>query len=109
MVTLLCGNPSPLLMTFESALSRDRAGTVLRVHVIPHARDYTMEYDEWRKELKVRVKAEPKQGRANQDLITFLSHSFKNPVIIAGIQSRSKKVRVENPLEETIRILGEVL
>lgn len=96
-------------MTFESVLSRDRAGTVLRVHVIPHARGYTMEYDEWRNELKVRVKAEPREGKANQDLITFLSHSFKNPVIIAGIQSRSKKIRVENPLEETIKILGEVL
>ncbi len=68
-----------------------------------------MEYDEWRNELKVRVKAEPREGKANQDLITFLSHSFKNPVIIAGIQSRSKKIRVENPLEETIKILGEVL
>lgn len=96
-------------MSFRDALSEDDQGILLHVHVVPHSKEYLIEYDKWRKELKIKVKAPPKEGKANQDLIRFLSHYFKNPVLISGDTSRSKRVKVENTLEETAHILGKIL
>jgi uncharacterized protein (TIGR00251 family) len=96
-------------MNFEAALSNGKPGTVLRIHVVPHSKKYTIEYDEWRKELKIRVRAQPKEGKANQDLIRFLSQYFRKPVLLSGATSRSKQVQIENTFEEAVKILEEIL
>jgi uncharacterized protein (TIGR00251 family) len=96
-------------MNFAPALMGDKTHTVLRVHVVPGAKEYFMEYDEWRKVLKVKVKAQPKQGKANQDVLEFLGKYFSSPVIISGTKDRFKRVKIQNSLEETVKILGEIL
>lgn len=96
-------------MNIASALSGDEQGTILRVHVVPRSKEYLIEYDEWRKELKIKVKAEPKHGKANKDVIHFLGQYFKNPAIISGATKKSKLIRVETPLQEAVQILEEML
>ncbi|MBU7038582.1 MAG: YggU family protein [Theionarchaea archaeon] len=96
-------------MDVQAALSKSDTGTILRVHAVPGSRTYEIKYDEWRKELRIKVMAQPEKGMANQDIVSFLSQYFSNPVIIAGSTSRSKKIRVDNSLEETVTILGEVI
>jgi uncharacterized protein (TIGR00251 family) len=96
-------------MDVQAALSESDQGTLLQVHVIPGSRTYEITYDQWRKELKIKVMAQPQKGKANQDVISFLEHYFKNPVIIAGATSHSKKIRVENSLKETLTILESVI
>lgn len=97
------------IMDFVSTLSGDEQGTILHVHVIPNAKEYLIQYDEWRRELKIKVKAQPKQGKANKDVIQFLGQYFTNPAIISGATAKSKLIKIENPLEETVAILGEIL
>ncbi|MBU7047799.1 MAG: YggU family protein [Theionarchaea archaeon] len=96
-------------MNITAALYKGEPGTILFVHVTPGAKEYSLEYDEWRKEFKIKVKALPRQGKANQDVIAFLGKYFKNPVIISGMTARTKRIRVENPVEETAKILEEIL
>ncbi|KYK32640.1 MAG: hypothetical protein AYK19_15170 [Theionarchaea archaeon DG-70-1] len=96
-------------MNFVSALSGDEKGTILRVHVISNAKEYLIQYDDWRRELKIKVKAQPKQGKANKDVIRFLGQYFKNPAIISGATAKSKLIKIENSLEETVTILEEIL
>ncbi|MBU7027706.1 MAG: YggU family protein [Theionarchaea archaeon] len=96
-------------MNFVSALSGDEKGTILRVHVISNAKEYLIQYDDWRRELKIKVKAQPKQGKANKDVIQFLGQYFKNPAIISGATAKSKLIKIENSLEETVTILEEIL
>lgn len=96
-------------MNFEAALISDEKGTILRIYVVPNAKEYLIQYDEWRKEFKVKVKAPPREGKANQDVLQFLSRYFKKPLIVSGDTSHSKKIRVENGLQETSQILGEIL
>jgi uncharacterized protein (TIGR00251 family) len=96
-------------MNVEAALSKSKAGTILRIHVVPHSKQYSIEYDEWRKELKIKVKAQPREGKANQDLIKFLLQYFRKPALLSGASTRSKQVRIENTFEETVKILGEIL
>ncbi|MBL4584787.1 MAG: YggU family protein [Pseudomonadales bacterium] len=51
--------------------------------------------------LKIRIKAPPVDGKANQHLIQFLAKQFKVPKkqvqIINGETARNKRVRIENP------------
>lgn len=96
-------------MDAASALKKDQSGTILSVHVIPNAKEYSIEYDQWRKELRIKVKAQPRKGKANQDVVQYLGTYFENPVIVAGAKSYSKKIRIENSQGETVKILGEIL
>lgn len=96
-------------MDVQAALSESDQGTLLQVHVIPGSRAYEITYDGWRKELRIKVMAQPQKGKANQDVVSFLGHYFKNPVIIAGVKSRSKKIKVDNSFKETITILESVI
>lgn len=95
-------------MDVADALSEDGSGTRLHVHVVPNSSEYSIQYDEWRKEIKIKVKAQPKKGKANHDVIIFLSNYFKNPVIASGGKSRSKTIKVDNSLPETVTILKEI-
>lgn len=51
--------------------------------------------------LKIRLKAPPIDGKANTELITFISRTFgvnKAAVILeSGALSRQKRLRIENP------------
>jgi uncharacterized protein (TIGR00251 family) len=95
-------------MDFEAALSRD-GKTTLTVRVVPGAREYSIGYDQWREALRIKVKAQPRRGRANQDVIAFLSQYFENPVMTAGATSRLKRIEVDNTLEEVKTILKEII
>jgi uncharacterized protein (TIGR00251 family) len=96
-------------MDVQAALSESDKGTLLQVHVIPGSRTYEMTYDQWRKELRIKVMAQPQKGKANLDVVSFLEHYLKNPVIIAGVKSHSKRIRVDNSMKETITILESVI
>ena len=95
-------------MKAASALVNREPNTILKVHVTPGAKEYSLEYDEWRKELKIKVKAPPHQGKANQDLIAFLRQYFKNPIIISGSKTRSKHIKIDNSYQETLTILEDI-
>lgn len=53
------------------------------------------------KELKVRIKAAPVDGKANQQLVKFLAKTFKVPKsqvqILSGENHRHKRLRVQAP------------
>jgi uncharacterized protein (TIGR00251 family) len=96
-------------MKYEDTAERAEHGTILHVRVVPNAGGYSAEYDEWRHEIKVRVKAQPRGGKANKDLITFLSRLFTHPQILSGETGRSKKILVSDTWDETMKILEELL
>lgn len=52
-------------------------------------------------ELKVRITAPPVEGKANEHLVRFIAERFGVPAsrvtLLAGVQSRSKRLRVSAP------------
>lgn len=62
--------------------------------------------------LKIRIKAPPVDGKANQHLIQFLAKQFKVPkkqvVIVSGETHRNKRILIKNPtrLPESIPALA---
>lgn len=76
---------------------------VLRVKVTPNSARNSLEGFEDGL-LKVRIKAPPDKGKANEELIRFLAKTFhlsKSQIrIVSGHASRLKKLEIEGPLPE---------
>jgi uncharacterized protein (TIGR00251 family) len=68
----------------------------IRVIVKPNCSKNIINYDDSRESYRVELKAKPKEGEANQELVKFLSKHFKKKVkIISGFKSRIKTISVE--------------
>lgn len=96
-------------MRLADALLRVKGRAVLKIHVVPRSRDYSIHYDELRQELKIRVKANPEGGKANADLIKYFSQYFRTPEILSGHTKRSKRIAVNHTVEEAVAILEEII
>ncbi|MGD2250812.1 MAG: DUF167 family protein [Candidatus Methanofastidiosia archaeon] len=96
-------------MECESAVITDGAHPLLCIRVIPNSSQYSIAYDKWRKELKIKVKAVPKKGKANKDVLNYLSQYFESPVIVSGATTHSKKVQVSNTVAEVLNILENLI
>lgn len=80
----------------------DGTDLVLQCHIQPGARRSELA-GEHGDRLKIRLKAPPVDGKANTELIRFLSQLFAVPrnaiTIESGDLSRQKRVRIENPVQ----------
>ncbi len=84
---------------WEKALRQVDGGCVLRVEVSPgSARNSWVGYDQWREAVKVKVAAEPRRGKANDALASFVAKTFgvarSSVHILAGGKSRIKDVLI---------------
>jgi uncharacterized protein (TIGR00251 family) len=69
---------------------------ILEIHVIPNAKQNTIYYDEERKCLMARLKAQPRDNNANTELIVFIKKEYLLKCsIIKGLKSRDKVLLIE--------------
>ena len=82
-------------------VARDKNGAVILIlHVQPGAK--RTEVAGWHGDaLKIRLAAPPVDGKANSELLRFLSDAFdvplRNVTLVRGESSRQKIVRIEAP------------
>jgi len=86
-------------------LKETKDGTLLLVYVQPNAkRNEIEEIDEWRGRLKVKVKAPPVGGKANKELVKFLSKVLGADVeIVRGETSREKDLLIRGLKAEEVK------
>jgi uncharacterized protein (TIGR00251 family) len=100
---------------WSEALSEGSDGTYVDLDVTSGSGSQSVKgYDEWRKRIKVNVKAEARDGRANSELITFLGKFLKVPPrrisIASGQTTNNKRVLLEGmDKDAVIDRFGEVL
>ena len=95
----------------KDALKEVRDGVIISLDVSPGARKTEFfGYNQWRKSVNVRIKAPPKGGKANKELIKFLENTFKTNVeIVSGLTSSQKTVLIKKDLESVVKILENLL
>ena len=78
-------------------LKETKEGTLLLVYVQPKAKKNEIEgIDEWRGRLKVKIKAPPVGGKANKELLKFLSKLLGAEVeIVRGETGREKDLLIK--------------
>lgn len=86
-------------------LKETKEGTLLLVYVQPKAKKNEIEgVDEWRGRLKVKIKALPVEGKANKELVKFLSKLLGAEVeLVRGETSREKDVMVKGIKPEEVK------
>lgn len=89
-------------------LKSNDKGTLISIYVQPGAskNEVSGEHDQ---RLKIKIKAPPRDGEANEGLIEFLSDLLGVPkkriFLIQGESSRQKTVLVELPVDKIISVL----
>lgn len=86
-------------------IKESKEGVILQIYVQPKAKKNEIEgIDEWRGRLKVKVKAPPVGGKANKELVKFLSKLLGAEVeLVKGETSREKDVLVRGMKAEEVK------
>jgi len=98
-----------------SVLHSSKAGIVVDVEVSPGAKKVGISsINPWRKRLCISVKAPPKKGEANKDVVELMSDVFnvptKNITILSGQTASLKRVELTGiTLDRAIDIILEAL
>ncbi|MBI2743620.1 MAG: YggU family protein [Chlamydiales bacterium] len=82
---------------------------ILMVKVTPNSRKNSIEGYQG-DVLRVKIKAPPDKGKANEELIEFLAETFKisksQITLISGHSSRLKKLKIEEPIRIDLKRIG---
>ena len=86
-------------------LRETKEGTILLIYVHPKAKKNKIEgIDEWRGRLKVKIKAPPVEGKANREVVKFLSKLLGVEVsILRGETGREKDLFVKGLSAEDVK------
>ncbi|MBO8173659.1 MAG: YggU family protein [Thermococcus sp.] len=86
-------------------IKQTKDGIVLLVYVQPNAKKNSIEgIDKWKGRIKIKVSGPPVGGKANKELIKFLSKLLgKEVVILRGETSREKDLLIKGATIEEVK------
>ncbi|HHN81312.1 MAG TPA: YggU family protein [Methanomicrobia archaeon] len=93
---------------YSKAISETGDGVLIDVMVVPNSKETAMEWDPWRSRVRVKVRARPAKGKANEEVVEVFS-SVGPSRIIRGHRSREKTVLIEASPDEVTSFLASYL
>ncbi len=109
----IVNNIPPLLAIMKDAIRQSSDGVVIDLEISPGAKETGVHgYNPWRKRIEVKLSERAQKGKANAELISFLSVLFnvnsRNVQIITGLTNSKKSVKIINAKADDIfKILNE--
>jgi uncharacterized protein (TIGR00251 family) len=84
----------------KAAIKPSGDGVILDLEISAGAKETAVHgYNPWRKRIEIRLSERAQKGRANAELVSFLSGLFKvnsgNVRIISGLTNSKKSVKIE--------------
>ncbi len=96
----------------RNALKQVDDGVIIELNISPGAKKTAIHgYNQWRKRIEIRLSEKPQKGKANAELIYFLSTLFDVQAmdiqIISGSTNSKKSVLIMHArIEDILRILS---
>jgi uncharacterized protein (TIGR00251 family) len=96
-------------MNYKNAISTSGNGIIIKVHVTPGSSKsiFPAGYNDWRGCFEIKVKAEAKENKANNEVIERIAEYFnispKDISIISGHKDRNKTILIKNIEIDDIR------
>jgi len=89
------------------ALNENSQGVILNLKIIPNSKQFKFAgLNEWDNSLKLKIKNEAKEGKANKEIVEKLSEFFETKAkIITGHKSSKKKVLLFGLKQEQVENL----
>lgn len=83
----------------KDAIRQGKDGVILDLEISPGAKETRVHgYNTWRRRIEIKLSERAEKGRANAELISFLSGLFKvnsrNVQIIMGLTNSKKSVKI---------------
>ncbi|MFH1721352.1 MAG: DUF167 family protein [Candidatus Altiarchaeota archaeon] len=93
----------------RKAIVESQKGLLLRIQAIPSSQKAKLGYEPWTRRLKVWVKSEAQEGKANKEIEAFFSKLFDcQTTIVSGSTTRKKTVLIaEKTKDEILKKLEE--
>ena len=97
----------------KEAVRQTSEGVVLDLEISPGAKENTVHgYNPWRKRIEVRLSERARKGKANEQLISFLSDLFhvnsRDVRIITGLTNSKKSLLIVGAkMPEILKLLKE--
>lgn len=97
----------------KDAIKLSHDGVILDLEISAGAKETAVHgYNPWRKRIEVRLSERAQKGKANAELISFLSRLFnvhsRNVRIIAGLTNSKKSVKITGANEvDVLKVLSE--
>ena len=98
----------------KDAVRQIREGVVLDLEISPGARETTVHgYNPWRKRIEVRLSERAQKGKANEQLVSFLSDLFhvnsRDVRIITGsLNSKKSLLIIGAQMPDILKVLNEI-
>ena len=97
-------------MNFEDAVFEAKNGVLIKVEVIQGAKSLGISgYNKWRKSIQVKLTEYAHQGKANQQLLRYLSAVFRKSVrevkLVSGITSSRKLILLQDIDSEEVKVI----
>jgi len=95
-------------MNCNNAISQIKNDVLIKIHVIPNSNTsiFPSKYNKWRKCIEIKLKAQAKENKANNEIIEKISKYFnfspKNVIITSGQKNREKTVLLKNIKAEDV-------
>ena len=96
---------------FKKTVRETAQGSLMRVRVVPAGKQFAViGFDEWTQALKVRLRAKPEKGKANQELLEKLGKLFNATVeIVEGKKKQHKMLLIRAKKSRVIECLSKFL
>jgi uncharacterized protein (TIGR00251 family) len=81
--------------------------TVLKAKIFTGKKEFSIAFDKEKNLLIVKATEAPDKGKANKEIVKELQKRFlANAMIVSGLKSREKLIKIELPREQILQILG---
>lgn len=97
----------------KDAVKETEGGVILDLEISPGSKETSVKgYNQWRQRIEIKLSERAQKGRANEQLISFLSELFnvhsRNVEIMTGMTNSKKTVRIfGKKASEILEILAE--
>jgi len=97
-------------MNFEDAVFEAKNGALIKIEVIQGTKSLGISgYNKWRKSIQVKLTEYAHQGKANRQLLGYLSRVFQKSVgeikLVSGITSSRKLILIQGIDSEEIKVI----
>jgi uncharacterized protein (TIGR00251 family) len=102
-------------MNFECALSSTKNGVLMNIEVTQGTHFLGISgYSKWRKSIQIKLTEYARRGRANEQLLRYLSGVFKKSIrdvkLVSGVTSSKKLILLKNiDIEEVKAALAKII
>ncbi|MHC1598177.1 MAG: DUF167 domain-containing protein [Candidatus Methanofastidiosia archaeon] len=93
---------------FEDAIIESKEGIYLNIEVVPNSKNTGIAWDPWRKRIKLKLKAKPQNGKANEEIIKLFG-SLCQTKISSGVHSREKTLFMPSDKKIVISFLESLI